>query len=326
MNQTVRVDTVSARVREMGAMLPGELFAPVLLRGQDALDLIHRISTNDLRRCQPGIPVATVFTTEKGRIIDRVEAVRLREEVWLLCHKPAAEKVKEWISRYIITEEVELPDVTLSFHVCSIAFHQASSSIPPAGGGPETGIVGTWNSTFGPFSIRRYLVTSGSLPALEASVREAGIAVLTVPEYHALRVLAGVPSYPEELNEGHNPLEAGLRADVSFTKGCYIGQEVIARLDSYEKVQRALTVLTVRSGDDEIPEGAGIMIGEDMVGVVTSRGGTLGPGGDINVMGYVEKGVKDREGLLSVQTAAGPKPARIHGSTGTAEDAGSTPG
>lgn len=324
MNQRVRVDTVVARVREAGVLLPRDVFVPVLLRGQDALDLIHRISTNDFRRCQPGIPIATVFTSEKGRIIDRVEAVRFGLELWLVCHKPAAGKVKEWINKYVIAEDVELPDVTHSHQVASIVFHEPASSTLPAGDDPDTGIVGVWNSGFGPFSIRRYLVTLASLPALEERFRNAGIDVLSGSEYHALRVFAGVPSYPEELNEGHNPLEAGLRTDISFTKGCYIGQEVVARLDSYDKVQRELIGLTVRSGDDEVEEGAAITIGEETVGVVTSPGGAIGPEGDVNVMGYVEKGVLDRGGFLTVRTAAGPKPARIPGATGTAWQSGST--
>lgn len=325
MNQRVRVDTVAARVREEGAMLPGDVFVPVLLKGQDALDLVHRISTNDFRRCQPGIPVATVFTTEKGRIIDRVEAVLFRQELWLLCHRSAAGKVKEWISRFIIAEDVELPDVTLSYHVCSAILPEPSSRLLPVGFGPDTGIVGAWNSRFGPFPIRRYLVTSALLPVFEAAVRDAGIAVLSGSEYHALRVFAGVASYPEELNEGHNPLEAGLRADISFTKGCYIGQEVIARLDSYDKVQRELIGLTVRSGNEDIPEGAAITIGEDPVGVVTSRGGAIEPEGDVSVLGYVEKGFMSRGGFLAVETSAGPKPARVPDAAGTAEYSGSTP-
>lgn len=58
--------------------------------------------------------------------------------------------------------------------------------------------------------------------------------------YNLLRIEAGIPLAPSELNEKHNPLETTLVQAVSWTKGCYIGQEVIARLDTYDKVQRHL--------------------------------------------------------------------------------------
>ncbi len=55
-----------------------------------------------------------------------------------------------------------------------------------------------------------------------------------------VRIEKGIPKSPRELNKKHNRLETRLLSSVSFTKGCYIGQEVIARLDSYDKVQRHL--------------------------------------------------------------------------------------
>ena len=59
----------------------------------------------------------------------------------------------------------------------------------------------------------------------------------------AVRVSFGIPEYGPELGEPFNPLEAGLIGSVDFTKGCYIGQEVVARLDSYKKVQKYLVSL-----------------------------------------------------------------------------------
>jgi folate-binding protein YgfZ len=71
--------------------------------------------------------------------------------------------------------------------------------------------------------------------------------------FHTARVMRGVPSPGNELSDRVNPLEAGLGRFISFTKGCYIGQEVIARLDSYDKLQRRLVRLAaygdLRPGD-----------------------------------------------------------------------------
>ncbi|HEX7573278.1 MAG TPA: tRNA-modifying protein YgfZ, partial [Bacteroidota bacterium] len=59
--------------------------------------------------------------------------------------------------------------------------------------------------------------------------------------YEGFRIDRGIPAAPGELNDAFNPFECGLRDSISFTKGCYIGQEVIARLDTYGKIRRHLT-------------------------------------------------------------------------------------
>ena len=72
--------------------------------------------------------------------------------------------------------------------------------------------------------------------------------------YEEYRVLHGIPGFLHELSTSYNPLEAGLLPLVSFTKGCYIGQEVVARLDTYKKVQRRLVRLKIEELPEELPE------------------------------------------------------------------------
>jgi folate-binding protein YgfZ len=78
-------------------------------------------------------------------------------------------------------------------------------------------------------------------------------------------VRQGIPAFPNEINERHNPWEAGLDAAISLTKGCYIGQEVIARLNTYDKVQRKLAALRLErpmEGGEEVTregEGGGVL-------------------------------------------------------------------
>ena len=132
---------------------------------------------------------------------------------------------------------------------------------------------------------------------------------LTTEEYTALRVLAGVPSAPEELNDAHNPLEGNLRSDVSFSKGCYVGQEVIARLDSYDKVQRELVVLRVDApwhGQDPPRD---ILLSGEHTSTVTSIGGTLADG-SLLVMGYIDRSIRENEGSLSIGNGSVALPAR----------------
>ena len=144
--------------------------------------------------------------------------------------------------------------------------------------------------------VRRDLV---SLPTFEVVVGEKGaekvwdgiVAAGAVPigleAYEVLRVERGAPGYDRELGESYNPLETGLWGSISFTKGCYIGQEVIARLDTYQKVQRHLVSLSF-SADAQVAEGSKLAREGSEVGHVTSVAKTPLTG-ELIGLGYVRK-------------------------------------
>ena len=92
-------------------------------------------------------------------------------------------------------------------------------------------------------------------PQIWQHLVETGLTPLGQEAYQAVRISHGVPEYGRELGEAYNPLEAGLIGVLDFEKGCYIGQEVIARLDTYQKVQRSLVKLRL-SPDAAWREGA----------------------------------------------------------------------
>lgn len=311
------IDALLARIREHGGIVPDTAFALLQLHGKDALDLIHRLSTNDLRMCRPGVPVATVFTTEKGRIIDRVEITPHDDGLWMVCHRAARERLLEWITKYTITEEVEVADVTAEYIMLSVITGDVHSTITLTGQIAVPGNTQPWRSAFGPHTMFRLVVRIGASAGVIARLQEAGVHTLTDAEFRDLRVACGVPSFPEELNDAHNPLESGLRNDISFTKGCYIGQEVIARLDSYDKVQQALVVLAVRAEGAMIPLAAPIGTLGGIVGAVTTAGGMLSGLPEAMVMGYVARRVIDEAAPLTVETDAGSAPARILGAAGS---------
>ncbi|GIS68889.1 MAG: hypothetical protein CM1200mP8_4470 [Chloroflexota bacterium] len=82
------------------------------------------------------------------------------------------------------------------------------------------------------------------------------------------RIEKGIPVFGSELTERFNPIEAGLSHAISFDKGCYVGQEVVARLNTYDKVKRQLIRLNwnkpgIKKGDD-------IFSGDQKIGEVTS--------------------------------------------------------
>jgi hypothetical protein len=105
---------------------------------------------------------------------------------------------------------------------------------------------------------------------LASAVEAEGGASIGREVTEAWRVLRGFPIGNHELTEEHNPLEAGLSAAVSFRKGCYVGQEVVARLNTYDKVSRQLVGIALAEGS-AIPEpGTPLFKGEWPVGEITS--------------------------------------------------------
>ena len=104
----------------------------------------------------------------------------------------------------------------------------------------------------------------------------------------SLRIEQGIPYIDKELSEQVNPLEAGIESQISFTKGCYIGQEVIARIDTYKKLQKKLAGFIVDSADAvPILDGSMIFQNDQEVGRVTSSTWSYGLRRTI-ALGYIQ--------------------------------------
>ena len=126
--------------------------------------------------------------------------------------------------------------------------------------------------------------TSGLWETLLAAGNDFGLRPLGYIAYNALRIEAGQPLYGLELSEDVNPLEAGLKSAISFAKGCYTGQEVIARLDTYQKLKQTLVRLEL----SRLPAGAlplPLESGGAEIGKLTSAARL--PDGQVQGLGYV---------------------------------------
>jgi hypothetical protein len=265
--------------------------------GDDVLDLLHRISTNDLISLEPGHGAPTVLTTDRGRILDLLAVLNLGDHILLLTSPNTRDTVIEWIDKYTFAEDITLEDVTPSTAMLSVMGPGSHSllgkltgvELEPNRSTPAT-IAGVEAQV-----IRRDLV---DLPRYEIVVPRqdsepvwkeltaTGAIPVGLEAYEAVRVEAGEPGSERELGEAYNPLETGLWGSISFTKGCYIGQEVIARLDTYQKVQKHLVSLSFSPGAQVTPDTKLSREGKE-VGQVTSV--AVLPTGETIGMGYVRK-------------------------------------
>lgn len=234
-------------------------FARAVVRGTgaDRLDLLHRLSTNATRDLAPGTETTTILTSEKGRVIEVIRVVALDDAILLVLAGADADRVIAWLDKYTIMDDFATANVSSEYVLVGVYGDYAKALVERtlAIAAPNAGAVVTTATTPPAIVLRDNRLTGagGFLLMLPAAAADETVALLEAggarsigeATYDVLRVEAGLPAMGTELTEGYNPLEAGLSQFISWTKGCYIGQEVIARLDSYDKVQRHLVGLTL---------------------------------------------------------------------------------
>ena len=272
----------------------------VLHTGRDALDLLNRLTTNDLGGLGVGEVAATVLTSEIGRLIDVFRVVRLGPDRLLLVSDSFdPEPLVENIDKYTILEDAVLEELSPGTACIGIRGPEAhavagevtgidSSSVDygevrPVPDLGEGAILLAGNPLVHDGYDVVMPVDTGA-EAWDAAVNAGAVPVGHYALEHA-RIEAAVPAPGAELNDRVNPLEAGLDQFVSFTKGCYVGQEVIARLDTYDKVQRRLVRLDAPEGT---APGEPLESGQRTAGWVTSVSG-LPENGRVAALGYVRR-------------------------------------
>ena len=267
--------------------------------GGDALDLLNRLSTNRVDHLRPGHWAPTVLTTDRGRIVDLLAVVHTGAAVRLLTSGGRQRAVLEWLDKYTIMEDLAVADVSAETAVVALAGAGAGAVLGLDRGEPDflpgrqypaptVGVGGIEAVAVGqPLGrLPGYLLVApaAAAGAVLAGLVSGGAALADAGAWEELRIGAGAPVFGAEMGESYNPLEAGLIGAIDFTKGCYIGQEVIARLDSYRRVQKYLVALSFAAGS-EAAAGAALAQDGRPAGTVTSVG--RGAGGELRGLGYV---------------------------------------
>ncbi len=259
----------------------GRLFA----KGKDAIDLLHRMSTNDMKPLEEAIPQAaiTVLTNEKGRFIDVLKVVRDgKGDVILITSKGLEETAIRWLDKFTIMEDARFEPATdkiVQFLICgpnatAVVSQYAGQNLREASRASVFDLqIESIHATLvkapslagnGWFILTASDAASKVWSKLETDVLVHDGVILDSELFEVLRIENGTPMAPNEINDKHNPLELKLASEaVSFTKGCYIGQEVIARLDAQNKVQRQLVGLKF---GDQMPHVGDRISDESLIG------------------------------------------------------------
>jgi len=260
--------------------------------GRDRLDLLHRMSTNDLLSLPAGQVRPTVLTTPIARIIDQLWVLNRGETVLCLTSPGRATAVRRWLAGYIFyNDQVKFVDAGTELGQLGLygpwAGTIAEALQPGAAGLPENHFLdAAADAPTGEQLVLRTRPLAGDgftiiapvarLEALWSAALAAGAVPAGEDAYQLLRLEAGQPGNPE-LTEDYIPLEANLWPAVDFHKGCYIGQEIIARMESRGKLARRLAGLRLAA---PVAAGAEVRAAEGAApaGTVTSAGELPGLG------------------------------------------------
>ncbi len=266
----------------------------LLLTGEDARDLLNRLSTNEIDPDAPAGEVAvTVLTSDRGRIVDLVYVIHCGDHQVMITSPGQQQNVTDFLDKYTIMEDLEVEDITEKTSLLRLTGPRAADIL---GGVSDDGILVVDPPTDPDDPDRpptRYLLADDPDDAarIASDLGAAGAVSISAETAEALRIAQARPAHGSEMSDTYNPLEAGLIGAIDFHKGCYIGQEVIARLDTYHKVQKYLVSLRF----DADPAEAGALPGSRLVnddgaamGLVTSATVVPSPdGARIIGLGYV---------------------------------------
>ena len=257
-SQTHSFDREYQALRTGPAMVGLANWSSVRVTGPDRLTFLHNFCTNDVKRLVPGASCEAFFTNVKGKIVGHGMISCRSDELVIVGAPGQAARIIEHLERYIIREDVQLADDTAARNYVLISNcatdRQGAISWDLVGNGAGTILEGT----------------SEEADALQSDLAKQGCVTIREQVFEAARIESGFPLFGIDFSEENLPQEVGRDHEaISFTKGCYLGQETVARIDAMGHVNQKIAGF--RFFGSEVPEcGTEITLQGRVVGGVTS--------------------------------------------------------
>ncbi len=229
-------------------------WSSVTLTGADRQAFLNNFSTNDVKRLTPGDAGETFFTNVKGKIVGH-GLVTVRDDALVVVAVPGqADRLIGHLDRYLIREDVTLADTSAERSWCLAAGEQATEIVAKLQRQAPAELplrIFPWEIAAG-----RPATLIESPPTAAGTLRQALVDLGAVPcgqeAWQAARIEWGLPLYGIDFDAANLPQEIGRnRLAISFTKGCYLGQETVARIDALGHVNQQL--VGVRFASDDLP-------------------------------------------------------------------------
>jgi folate-binding protein YgfZ len=278
----VELDAQYRVLREEAGLLWRER-GHLVVRGPEAADYLQGQLTNDVAALGPGDGCYAALLDPKGHLQADLRILRVAaEELWLDTEPALAEVLTKHLGTYKIGREVELDDVCSERSLLSVIGPAAgevtgTGSISPEHAHREVDVDGVTCRAVATDLGIDLLCSPGEAEPLTATLTRAGAEEVGEAAAEILRVESGRPRFGFEMSEATMPAEAGItERAVSFTKGCYIGQEPVARLHYKGRPNRHLRGLRLSA---PASPGEALRLGDREVGAIATAciSPTLGP-------------------------------------------------
>ncbi|NOK39219.1 aminomethyl transferase family protein [Corallococcus exercitus] len=254
------------------------------ITGEDRASFLHGMVTQEVKNLPVGSAAYAAFITVKGAMVGDARILKREDDLLLDLEPGLGAKVREFLDKYLISEDAELHDGTPEWGWLKLLGPRTAGVLAAVLGGPlelpaplssrKAAIAGqdVWllgTALPGGLSGVDVLVPRAGLEAVWAAlVGAGGVTPVGFDALELVRVEAGVPRYGQDMVDTTIPLEANLTNAISYNKGCYIGQEVIARATFRGHMNRKLAGLLL--GEQDVAPGTELRRGEKKVGWVTS--------------------------------------------------------
>lgn len=235
--------------------------------GGEAVAFLHRITANDVRGLLPGRGSRNLLLSSKGKVLFDFDLSRADDGASLSVPHGSVRALLGALDMYLFAEKVVLQDTSAEHAPIAICGPQAADIVArvsgaPAPSGDHDWVRGTRGSqaltivrlpVAGSPGFRLDAGSAGAVPLWE-KLRDAGARPAGVVARDSLRIEAGSALFGVDIDENVYPQEARLEPAFSLAKGCYIGQEVVAKIDTYGGLNKRLVALRI-SHDDPIAHG-----------------------------------------------------------------------
>ncbi|MDZ7703862.1 MAG: hypothetical protein U5L04_05175 [Trueperaceae bacterium] len=228
---------------------------PLRLSGADRADFLHGQISNEVRRLAVHAGVTALMLNHKGHALALLRVYRRDEDLFVAVEAGAGETVEAQLTRHIIFDQVTVTNLDDTIVSLSVQGGAAADVVGAVFGVPHSDLPRGEVFTHYPFADAKVLVApvarsvaggfdlhvlARDAAALCTKLSEAGAVLVGQEGLELARVEAGLPSAATEAGPGVLPQEVGLEPAISYRKGCYLGQEIMARIEARGNVRNQL--------------------------------------------------------------------------------------
>ena len=242
---------ISRRAKETVALLDTNWHAVMTLSGRDRVRYLHAVTSNDIKSLGEDFGTKALLLNPQGHILAELEVYALEEKLLVLAHASVRERTVATLKKYILGSQVQLEDITDQTASLAVEGPRAASVIAQATGLSLDGFSELSLAEAPVDGVPCHLIRRSHFGGegaeliaprehiallwknLHASVHALGGKPVGMQTLNSLRLEAGIPWFPADFNDAMIPHEAGVEiSHISYSKGCYTGQEIVERVRS----------------------------------------------------------------------------------------------